>query len=268
MPNEIMISFMEDNWNLEKQFITGFRDLDNYIKKVKTGSLITIGGRPAMGKTEFALSIFNNLLADNKKVMYLNLDLSKEYFINRLVANKTNLPIKYILDRSIKNKENTDWEYIATDLFFYDDKKFKVLNEYNMTIEEFERKINNNRDIDIVIVDYIQLLKNTNEDFDIIHELKRMAIEKDIIIIVLSQISRRVEHRNDHRPMLADLKTFSSLEELSDVVLMLYRESYYNLDEDVSPNLELIIRKNNFGAVGSLKLDYKNDHFTDIEPLF
>jgi len=259
MSNKIKEIFLQTNKFDKTIFTTGFRDLDNCINNIKTGSLVTIGGRPAMGKTEFVLSIVNNLLLNNKKVTYFNLDLTQEYFINRLIANKTNLPIKDIF------KRNFDYDSIITDLDFYENKSLKIENNYNLTIDDLEKKINNS-DSEIAIVDYIQLIKITNPEVDIIQELKRIAIEKNIIIVIISQISRRVEHRNDKSPLLADLKTFNSLEELSDIVLMIYRNSYYNLDSNIMPYSQIIIRKNLFGECSYINLNYINGHFSNIEP--
>ena len=100
MSNIVKNLFLHNHKQNVNIFPTGFKDLDNCIKNIKTGSLITIGGRPAMGKTEFVLSVVNNLLSNNKKVTYFNLDLTQEYFINRLIANKTNLPIKDVFERN------------------------------------------------------------------------------------------------------------------------------------------------------------------------
>lgn len=260
MQNAIKELFLKNKKFNESTFTTGFKDLDNCIKNIQTGSLITIGSRPAMGKTEFTLSIVNNLLLNNKKVTYFNLDLTQDYLINRLIANKTNLPIKDVFDRNI------DFEKISSDLDFYENKNFEIENEYNMTIRELEQKLNG-KDTEIVIIDYIQLIKITNPEIDIIHELKRIAIEKNIIVVILSQISRRVEYRNNKYPLLADLKIFDSLEELSDMVLMLYRDDYYNLDLSVLPYSKVIIRKNLFGECTYINLNYINGHFSSLKPV-
>ena len=259
MSNIVKNLFLHNHKQNVNIFPTGFKDLDNCIKNIKTGSLITIGGRPAMGKTEFVLSVVNNLLSNNKKVTYFNLDLTQEYFINRLIANKTNLPIKDVFER------NFDYDSMLADLDFYENKHLEIVNNYSLTITDLEQKLNNN-DSEIVIVDYIQLIKIINPEIDIIQELKRITIEKNIIIVLLSQISRRVEHRNDKYPLLADLKTFDSLEELSDIVLMIYRDNYYNLDSNIMPYSQIIIRKNLYGECSYINLNYINGHFSSLKP--
>ena len=238
MLNKIKELFLQQTKEQNIIFSTGFRDLDNCIKNIKTGSLITIGGRPAMGKTELTLSIVNHLIKNNKKVTYFNLYMSENYFINRLVANKTNLPIKDIFEKQIELSS------IISDLDFYENNNLEIINEYNLTIDKLEQKIKNS---EIVVIDYIQLIKSDNPEIDIIQELKRITIEKNIIIIVLSQISRKVEGRNNKYPLLADLKTFDSLEELSDIDLMIYRDDYYNRDSNVMPYAQIIIQKNLYG---------------------
>ena len=132
MSNKIKELFLQQTKKQNIVFSTGFRDLDNCIKNVKTGSLITIGGRPAMGKTELTLSIVNHLIQNNKKVAYFNLNMSEDYFINRLVANKTNLPIKNIFERQIELNS------IISDLDFYENNNLEILNEYNLTIDKLE----------------------------------------------------------------------------------------------------------------------------------
>ncbi len=259
MSNKIKELFLQQTKEQNIIFSTGFRDLDNCIKNIKTGSLITIGGRPAMGKTELTLSIVNHLIQNNKKVAYFNLNMSEDYFINRLVANKTNLPIKNIFERQIELNS------IICDLDFYESNNLKIFNEYNLTIDKLEQKIGNS---ELVVIDYIQLVKSDSPEIDIVQELKRIAIEKNIVIIVLSQISRRVEHRNNKYPLLADLKIFDSLEELSDVVLMIYRDDYYNLDSNVMPYAQIIIQKNLYGEREYINLNYKNGHFSSVEPIF
>ena len=259
MSNKIKELFLQQTKEQNIIFSTGFRDLDNCINNVKIGSLITIAGRPAMGKTELTLSIANHLIQNNKKVTYFNLDMSEDYFINRLIANKTNLPIKNIFERQIELNS------IISDLDFYENDNLKIFNEYNLTIDKLEQKIGNS---ELVVIDYIQLVKSDNPEIDIIQELKRIAIEKNIVIIVLSQISRRVERRNNKYPLLADLKTFDSLEELSDIVLMIYRDDYYNRDSSVMPYAQIIIQKNLYGEREYINLNYKNGHFSSLEPIF
>ena len=261
MSNIIKECYLQQYQSNQIDFKTGFRDLDVFIQNLQLGSIITVGGRPAIGKTELTLSIVNYLLSNNKKILYFNLDTANDVFISRLVANKTHFSINKIYNKQI------DLQEIKQSLDFYNDKEINIIGKINLSLEELEKTVKEELP-NVIIIDYIQLLKTANEDVDIIQEVKRIAIENNLIVILLSQISRRVERRNDHRPMLADLKDFDSLEELSDVVLMLYRENYYDLDKDVLPYAEVIIRKNNFGSVGICKLNYINEHFTDIEPLF
>ena len=259
MSNKIKELFLQQTKEQNIIFSTGFRDLDSCINNVKIGSLITIAGRPAMGKTELTLSIANHLIQNNKKVTYFNLDMSEDYFINRLVANKTKLPIKDIFKKQIELSS------ILSDLDFYENNNLEIFNEYNLTIDKLGQEVKN---AEIFVIDYIQLIKSENPEIDIIKELKRIAIEKNIVIIVLSQISRRVEHRNNKYPLLADLKTFDSLEELSDVVLMIYRDDYYNRDSNVMPYAQIIIQKNLYGEREYINLNYKNGHFSNLEPIF
>lgn len=257
MSNIIKEHFLQEYQLNKSNFTTGFNDLDSFIKNVQIGSIITIGSRPAMGKTEFILSIVNHLLLMNGKVSYFNLDTSIGVLIKRLVSNKMNLSVNEITNKQI------DLQQLQNDLDFYNDKQLSIINKFNLSVKDIEKIIKNDLP-QIIVIDYIQLLKTSNCNSDTIQEIKRIAIENNLIVIILSQISRRVERRNDHRPMLADLKSFDSLEELSDVVLMLYRDNYYNFEND-NQCAEIIIRKNNFGDIGIINLNYINGHFANIE---
>lgn len=214
-----------------------------------------------MGKTELTLSVVNHLIKNNKKLIYFNLDMPEDYFINRLIANKTNLPIKDIFEREVELNS------IETDLDFYENDNLEINNLYNTTVDDIENTIKT-KNPDIVVIDYVQLIKITNIEINIIQELKRIAIEKNLIIILLSQISRKVEYRSNKYPLLADLKTFDSLEELSDVVLMIYRDDYYNFASSVVPYSKIIIQKNLYGERECINLNYINGHFSSLEPIF
>ena len=248
-------------------FLTGFKDLDIFCKYLGGGDILTIGGRPGMGKTNFAVSLVNNILEQGKSVMYFSLEMNAERFINRLVAERLNVSLFDL-------RERVRTEEIEKALSFYDDKKIYICDRTSYTPAEMEDAIKEVKP-DIVFIDYIQLLQmpkapNLTEATNLaIREIKRIAAENNIMVVMLSQLSRAVESRCDKRPLLSDLRNGNLIEELSDIILMLYRDEYYNPEPDDSYNEimhnEIIISKNSYGPVGIIMLEFKKGFFRNVK---
>lgn len=246
--------------NMKKQNITefksGFIDLDEILSGVEKGHIIVIGGRPAIGKTSFALAYCINLLKENKKVLYFSLETTKKSLIKRFLLLKAQIISEYFI------KTKNDFEKIENSKIFFENKDLIIEDKNVITTEEIEHKINDIKP-DVVFIDYVQLIKmqkapNLTEATNLaIQELKRIAIETHTLIFLLSGLSRNVENRFDKHPMLSDLRNGSLLEEISDVVLLLFREDYYNADSDVKGIGEVIIAKNKNGATGKIFLKSK-----------
>ena len=260
MENNIAEIFMK---SLEKRktdfFSTGFEDLDIFCKFLEEGNIMIIGGRPAMGKTNFALSIVNHLLDSNKSVMYITTEMSAERLVLRLVAEKLNLAVHNLLTGDIRKEE------IETALNYYNDKKLYINDKISVTLDDLENGIKISKP-DVVFIDYIQMIEapkapNLTEATNLaIKEVKRIAVENNVIVVMLSQLSRAVEARTDKHPLLSDLRNGSLLEELSDVILFIYREEYYSNETEFSSN-EIIVAKNTMGPTGIVSLDFKNGFF-------
>jgi len=249
----------------EKLFETGFVGLDACLSGVTKGSIVTIGARPAMGKTSFAVSVCNHLLETDKKVLFCEIDSSELTAERQFISVKTKIrqPIKPTAEK-IK-----EWEKITQAIQFYNDKPFELFCKSNMTIEELEEKIKEEKP-EIVFIDSIQCIKmpkapNLTEAINLaIKEVKRMALENDLIVVLTSQASRAPEARYDKRPMISDLRNGSLLEDLSDVVLMIYRPGYYDRDnDDLKNRAEIIICKNKFGELSNFELKFENGIFSD-----
>ena len=246
-------------------FKTGFIELDSMLKGIDTGHVIVIGGRPCMGKSSFAISICLNLLKENKKICYYTLDMKKEKFVTKLLLTKLK-QTKIDFD----NKKNT--EKIAKAIEFFCNKELFIEDKTNLTIEEFENGIKKHQP-DIVFVDYVQILKmpkapNLTEATNLaIQEIKRIAIENNTIIVLLSQLSRGVESRFNKMPMLSDLRNGSLLEEISDVVLLIYRDAYYNAESERKDYADILIAKNQFGSTGIISLKYNAPFFNNPDYL-
>lgn len=244
----------------EELFITGFRDIDNTIVGIPKGTLITVGGRPAMGKTTFLMSILEMALKNNKKCLYFSFAVSKETFIRKLLIQMAELNSIIIRLGNISDIEKEKLSQSMKDLKNCD---FELSCEIS-SIEDIEEKISSYKP-DYVFIDYIQLIKvNSKKGLQseiqyIFQQLKKIATEYACHIFIASQLSRNVEYRTDKRPLLCDLRESGVIEEVSDVVLFIYREEYYqNFEEqDTNNYAEIIIPKNNCGLNGTIYLNFK-----------
>ena len=261
---------------------SGFYDLDSFTQGFQKSDLIIIAGRPSMGKTALALNMGLNILKNTKlPVIFFSLEMSKEQLTYRLLTHETditNLRLKsgnlYKEDWSLLNQTMKN---LSTFPLFLDDTP-------NPSIQDLKSKLKKilfeQGQIGLVIIDYLQLMQNTQLKTDnraqelsqITRSLKNLAREFNIPIIALSQLSRSVENRPNKRPILSDLRESGSIEQDADLVLMLYRESYYlTNDENRSQNnsdlVELIITKQRNGPIGTVELlfDSSRTKFRNLE---
>lgn len=247
----------------EKQPIlqTGFCDLDRILSGVENSSIITIGARPSMGKTAFITAIMLNLLEQKKKCLLFSLEMSKARFIKRLLSPMMDIEAIKILtnQKQLNSQEKEKVVYAIGKISKYEltivdnDVDIKQIKEYIESVKP-----------EFVFIDYLQLIKLPNvieRDFAIsnfMKELKTIANQNNCIIFITSQISRTVERRSSKYPMLYDLKDSGSIEDISDVVLFIYREEYYNReDEYYRDKAEVIVAKNKNGYVGTVELLFK-----------
>ena len=254
---------------------TGFQDLDILLSGVEKGNLITIGARPAMGKTAFILSIMSNLLKQNKKCLLFSLEMSTSQIIKRLIAILGEIGLitmnhNKLLDDSQKSKI----EYILTAISYLN----LTICDDIYTIEGIRNKIAEERP-EYVFVDYLQLMETPRKKqrseaiTNIMLDLKQIAKENNCIIFISSQLSRALESRCDKRPMLSDLRESGDIENISDVVMFIYRDEYYKSyanEEDYALNkgkAEIIIVKNKMGAVGTIELLFRSQFAKFLEPI-
>ena len=254
---------------------TGFQDLDILLSGVEKGNLITIGARPAMGKTAFILSIMSNLLKQNKKCLLFSLEMSTSQIIKRLIAILGEIGLitmnhNKLLDDSQKSKI----EYILTAISYLN----LTICDDIYTIEGIRNKIAEERP-EYVFIDYLQLMETPRKKqrseaiTNIMLDLKQTAKENNCIIFISSQLSRALESRCDKRPMLSDLRESGDIENISDVVMFIYRDEYYKSyanEEDYALNkgkAEIIIVKNKMGAVGTIELLFRSQFAKFLEPI-
>ena len=260
---------MESLANLSKEFInnfkistkvntfkTGFTDLD-YVMNIKNkGNLIVIGGRPAMGKTNLALNIAYNNAKNDVSVVWFSLDNSKEQIINRILCSEAMIDYSKVLKSNLNANE---WEKAKKALRIMSNINLYIDDTPAISIEEIKekcRKLKLENDIELIVIDYLQLLntdiknecKSRESQLSYISLcLKRLAKELDVNIIITTQLSRAPEYREDHRPIINDLLKSGAIVQDADEILFIYRDEYYNQDSEEKNIAEINIAKNRYG---------------------
>ncbi|WP_132220466.1 replicative DNA helicase [Laceyella sacchari] len=240
---------------------SGFPCLDKRLLGFKPGQLIVLAARPAMGKSVLALNIAANVaVRGNGSVTFFNLEMNEDELGNRLICSEGNLDSgAYYSGRFTPE----DYEKYSGAMATLSDKKLMVNSNPGITVPEIKaecRRIKRESGLDLVVVDYLQLISSDgynstrNEEVSrICRALKVMALELEVPVIALSQLSRSVEQRQDKRPMLSDLRDSGSIEQDADVVMFLYRDDYYNEESEKKNIAELIIAKQRSGPVGKIE---------------
>ena len=246
---------------------SGFYDLDSLTQGFQDSDLIIFAGRPSMGKTALCLNIALNILKFYKNpVLFFSLEMSKEQLIYRLLSNEIE-----ITNTKLKNGQLTenDWIKLNQAIKLMSSLPLFIDDTPNLSIQEIKSKtqriIFEQNHIGLIIIDYLQLMENPNTYSDnrveelsrITRALKNIAREFKVPVIVLSQLSRSVETRMNKRPILSDLRESGSIEQDADLVLMLYRDSYYNESIFEQNITELIIAKHRNGPLGMVKLNFE-----------
>lgn len=242
---------------------TGFLDLDDKTSGFQKSDLIILAARPSMGKTALVLNIALNAASrSSARVMIFSLEMSKEQLGQRLLSIDSCVELSKLRTGDLSRG---DWEDLniaidrlsMADIFIDDTPGISIMEMKNKC-----RRAGTDKPLDLIIVDYLQLMSGEgrsesrqNEISMLSRTLKQLAREMECPVIVLSQLSRAVETRPDHRPQLSDLRESGAIEQDADVVMFLYRDEYYNPDTTEKPNTcELIIAKQRNGPTGSLDL--------------
>lgn len=243
---------------------TGFLDLDYKLTGLHPSELILVAARPAMGKTAFVLNIAQHVaFKHDYHVAIFSLEMSKEQLVTRLMSMESMVDSQLIRTGNLKD---TDWEKLMESAGVIGNSNLMIDDTPGITIAELRskcRKYKQSTGLDLIIIDYLQLMsgssKRSNESrqqeiSEISRSLKALARECDVPIIALSQLSRAVESRQDHRPMLSDLRESGAIEQDADVVMFLYRDEYYNPDTEKKNLAEVIVAKQRSGATGTIEL--------------
>lgn len=256
---------------------TGFRDLDHILTGFQPSDLIILAARPAMGKTAFALNIAQNVAKAGKSVGIISLEMSKEQLVERmfsalLAVDSWKIKMGKLTEEDFMRIGSVMDELYAMKIFI-DDSVGNSISE----LRSKARRLQMEHGLDMIIIDYLQLMtvngttgntnNRVNEISEISRSLKSLARELRVPIMALSQLSRAVELRPVKIPQLSDLRESGAIEQDADVVMMMYREDYYEEDTERAGITDLFIRKHRSGPVGRVELAFKKEQmkFLSVE---
>lgn len=241
---------------------TGFMDLDYKTSGLQPSDLVLIAARPSMGKTAFVLNLAQHMaFKKGNAVAIFSLEMSKEQLVNRLFSLESHVEAQNL---RTGNLSDSDWSSLI--------EAAGIIGKSNLIIDDTPgisvanlrskcRKYKLEHNLGIIMIDYLQLMTGSRkaesrqqEISDISRSLKEIARELQVPVVALSQLSRAVEQRPDHRPMLSDLRESGAIEQDADVVRFLYRDDYYNHDTDKKNVAEVIIAKQRNGSIGTVEL--------------
>lgn len=245
---------------------TGFCDLDYKTAGLQPSDLILVAARPSMGKTAFVLNIAQHVaFKAQKAVAIFSLEMSKEQLVNRLFALEAQVDAQSLRTGNLKED---DWEKLIESAGIISKSNLMIDDTPGISISELRskcRKMKLEHGLDLIIIDYLQLMtgrvggrseSRQQEISEISRSLKAVARELNVPVVALSQLSRAVEQRPDHRPMMSDLRESGAIEQDADVVMFIYRDDYYNKDTEMKNVAEIIIAKQRNGAIGTINLTW------------
>ena len=245
---------------------TGFTDLDNRTAGLQPSDFILVAARPSMGKTAFVLNIAEHMvLRENRCAAIFSLEMSKEQLMNRLFAMESHVDAQKIRTGDLSEQEWVDLVESATVI---GESRLIIDDTPAITVQELRSKCRKYKlefGLEIVIIDYLQLMNGSGrsgdsrqqEISDISRSLKALARELNVPVVALSQLSRAVESRPNHRPMLSDLRESGAIEQDADLVMFIYRDDYYNEDSEKKGIAEIIVAKQRNGPIGTIELSWQ-----------
>ena len=254
---------------------TGFTDLDYRTAGMQPSDLVLIAARPSMGKTAFVLNIAEHVaFKQNQCVAIFSLEMSKEQLVNRMFSLESSVDAQKLRTGQLNDQE---WERLIESAGVIGRSNLIIDDTPGISISELRskcRKFKLEHGLSMIIIDYLQLMSGSGrsdsrqqEISDISRSLKAVARELSVPVLALSQLSRAVEQRPDHRPMLSDLRESGAIEQDADVVMFIYRDDYYNHDTDKKGVSEIIIAKQRNGPIGTVELAWLPEYtkFANLE---
>jgi replicative DNA helicase len=256
---------------------SGFKALDHFTAGFQAGELVIIAARPSMGKTSLALNVAVHAAKQaGRSVAVFSLEMSSNQLIQRLLSSESKIDAQRLRSGNIKDD---DWGKISAAMGELADLSIQIDDSAALRVSEVRsraRRLHAKYGLDLIIVDYLQLLQSSNARAtnrveiidDICRGLKTLAKELKLPVVALAQLNRSPEMRNDKRPLLSDLRESGGIEQEADVVAFIYRDDYYNPPTPENENIaELIIAKQRNGPTGTvmLRFDKKFTAFSDLD---
>ena len=266
------VDYIQDMHENGTGLSTGFQSIDSLLGGMRGGTLTVLAGRPSMGKSTLALNIADNI-SKTKNVLFYSLEMQQVQLMMKMVACQTEINLNKVDRNDLSESENTRF-YDA--LAKANEKNMTILDRGNITVGDVvskARQVNGQTGLDCIVIDYLQIMKydkgrEISELGNITRELKYLSKELDIPIILLSQLSRGVEQRENKRPLMSDLRSSGEIEQDADCIIMVYRDEYYNKEESDDRGLaEIIVAKNRMGQIGWVKCRFQGEYskFSDEE---
>ena len=257
-----------DSWGNRKSGVltgvpSGFYDLDNLLSGFQNSDFIVLAGRPSMGKTALALNFSRNAALDHDiKIGFFSLEMSSKQLVERLITSESKIDSHLVRTGKLPKHE---WKKLSNSANNLSESSLFIDDTADLNIMELRakaRQLKAEKDIDIIFIDYIQLLHAPNHESRqqeisyISRSLKALAKELNIPVVALSQLSRAVESRTDHRPIMSDLRESGAIEQDADVVLFVYRKYVYSKNEEDEGLGEIIVSKHRNGPTGLVKVTF------------
>ena len=241
---------------------TGFTDLDYKTSGLHASDLVLVAARPSMGKTAFVLNMAQRIARHgDATVAIFSLEMSREQLANRLLAMESHVDAQKLRSGNLSAE---DWSKLVEGANIIGSSRLIIDDTPGISVAELRskcRKYKLEHDLGVIMIDYLQLMSGSGrtdsrqqEISEISRSLKALARELDVPVIALSQLSRAVEQRPDHRPMLSDLRESGAIEQDADVVMFIYRDDYYHKDTDKKGIAEIIIAKQRNCPIGTIEL--------------
>ncbi len=252
--------------NTERGIGTGYNVIDDILGGMRRAEYILLAARPSIGKTALAINIAQNLITQNKSVAFFSLEMSKEQLVERLLRGMALVENDRLLKRNGKKMQQNDWDKLLNTANYIYNKNLYIDDNPSATVGEMQsmcRKLKRTKGLDLVIIDYLQLIQsNVNgsrreQVEQVSRDLKRMAKELNVPVLVISSLSRANMQRESKIPVLSDLRETGQIEFDADVVMFIHREFYYKPSEtELKHDADIIIAKNRNGEIGRAKLNW------------
>ncbi len=253
---------------------SGYSGLNRLTNGLHRGELVILAARPGMGKTAFMLNMAVRQLKTKNRIIIFSLEMSKELLVERMISILSGVSLQKIRWGDLNDKELNE---IVKALDFLKSKRdnFVIFDKSDIRINEIKaeiRKEKRKKDVDVVYIDYLQLINSSSqynnkniEVGEVSRISKVMARDLDVAIVMLAQLSREVEKRTNKRPILSDLRDSGEIEQNADLVLFLYREAYYKNVETDNEEVELILAKHRNGPLGTINMAFLKEDLNFIE---